>query len=648
MPDLLSNETGKKIFVLGNEAIVRGAIESGISVAATYPGTPSSEIGDTLHAIAKKAGIYFEYSTNEKIAMEVAGGAAVAGVRAFAFMKHVGLNVASDAFMTLAYTGVRGGLVVVSADDPGCHSSQNEQDNRYYARLANVPMLEPSTPKEAQEFVRDGFDISERFEMPVMVRTTTRVNHARGVITLSDIMQPKKKTVFSKDPMRFVVVPAVAKMNHAKLAERMAEVAKFSETAKYNVIIDFGAPHQRANTAPDKDLGTKSGKNRDSPEHNVNKKWPLGVVTSGVSFTYVEDALRNLNIPARVLKLGMTHPMPARKCADFMKTVDSVLVVEELEPYLENELKVIANDNNLSVRILGKSTSHLSPLSEFDPDIVSNAIARAYGVEIPATEKKAECTSIPLPARPPTMCPACPHRATYYAAKKAAKNDAVFPMDIGCYTLGAQPPLKTADILLCMGSSIGTACGITRATDHQVIAFIGDSTFFHAGIPGLVNAIHNKHKFVLCILDNGTTAMTGHQPHPGIPVDGLGDSAPSLDISNLVRSLGIGFVETVDSYDIEKLTETFTRALNHPGIAVVISKHLCAIIEARNKRRAGIRKTVYEIDQTTCKKCRACIKQFGCPAFYVKDKDVFINPGLCEGCGVCTGVCKFGAIKRAP
>lgn len=622
METLLEDCVGKKVLLLGNEAAVRGAIEAGVRVAATYPGTPSSEIGNTLFRIAKEAGIYFEFSVNEKVAMEVVGAAAVAGVRGLVFMKHVGLNVASDPFVTLGYTGVRGGMVVISADDPSAHSSQNEQDNRYYGRLANIPVLEPSTPQEFKDMVKNGFFISERFELPVLVRTTTRVSHVRGVVTFGEIQRetPKKVVDYEKDPFRFVVVPQVAYNRHRWLLERMERVGEFSDRCEFNRLEDY-----------DGRIGNRN----------------VLIVTSGVSYGYVKDSIKLLGVGAKLLKLGMTNPLPRKMLVEALGEAEVVIVVEELEPILETEVKRIVQEEKLGCRVFGKYEGYFPRMYEYNPDVVARGIAKVLGLDY---SLRGGVVRHELPSRPPTLCPGCPHRATYFVVKKVFGDRAIYPMDIGCYTLGVQPPFKAADLLLCMGSSIGTACGYSKVFEGDIVAFIGDSTFFHAGLPPLVNAVHNKHRFVLVILDNGTTAMTGHQPHPGLPVDGLGEKAPVVDIVNVVKGIGVDFVKVVDPYNLRDMEKVFREAKNHPGVSVVVSRRLCALLVDREKRRRGVKIIPFVVDQERCEKCFRCVKSFGCPAIQLLGEEgkkfVSINSALCDGCGVCAQVCPFKAIVR--
>ncbi|MEJ2098114.1 MAG: thiamine pyrophosphate-dependent enzyme, partial [Deltaproteobacteria bacterium] len=456
----------------------------------------------------------FEYSTNEKVAMEVAAAAAHSGVRSRCVMKHVGVNVAADALMTLAYVGVKGGIVVLTADDPYMFSSQNEQDNRFYAKLSGLPMVEPSTVEEAKDMVGYAFEISEKLHEPVLFRTTTRINHSSAIVTLGEIKTPKTRGDFVKDPFNLVTVPAVSRKLHVKLLENIDKARELSENSPFNF------------TRGDGD-------------------W--GIVCNGVSYNYASDAVRELDIVDRVrlLRLGFSHPMPEKTIKTFLKACEKVL------PY--------------------------------------TATARPDISDVPE-----------VPQRPPNLCAGCSHRATYYAVKKAAEGlGTIFPTDIGCYTLGVLPPLSAADFLLCMGSSVGTGCGFSTATDKKIISFIGDSTFFHSGIPGLINAVFNNHDFTLVILDNSTTAMTGHQPHPGVD---MGD-------------------------------------FNLTGYGI-ISQEACTLYAQSLKKARG--KPFYISDK--CKNHRDCVNELACPAFYIEGEKVHINADLCTGCAVCAQICPEKAI----
>jgi len=609
--DILSNKSGHKELMLGNEAIVRGALEAGVGFASTYPGTPSSEIGNTFFKIAKKAGMYFEFSANEKVATEVSAAAAASGVRSLAFMKHVGLNVAADAFMTLIYVGVKAGMVIVSADDPSCHSSQNEQDNRYYALFGHCPMLEPSTAQEAKDMTKIGYELSEKLELPVLLRTTTRINHMKGVVEFSDLKEIKNKGHFEKDANRWVTVPAIARKRRLVLLENMKKAEEISENSPFNYM--------------------------------AGEEGDIGIITSGISFNYVMDVIRELGVKASVLKLGMTNPLPRMKIADFISSKKKVITVEELEPYLEKEVNVIANMEKIDTAIHGKMDGHFPYEYEYNVDIVKRGIGSILGIDVPEPKKPME---VELPHRPPVLCPGCGHRATYYAAKKGLRGkDVVFSSDIGCYTLGIQPPLETADFLLCMGSSVGAAGGFSKATDQTIVSFIGDSTFFHAGIAGLVNGVYNGHKFIYVILDNRTTAMTGHQPHPGVGVTGMGETAPHISIENIVKGIGVEWVRTVHAYDMDEMVKAFKEASEHDGVSVIVAKDPCILTKEGAKETKGPK--VATIDQEKCVKCHICIRTFACPAFYTEEeRTVKINDLLCTGCMACLEVCPHDAIKE--
>jgi indolepyruvate ferredoxin oxidoreductase alpha subunit len=618
--EILKNKPGSQILLLGNEAITRGAIEAGVDVATTYPGTPSSEIADTFSMIAKSftkqkkdPGFYFEYSTNEKVAVEVAAAASISGLRSLTCMKHVGLNVASDAFMTYLYVGCKGGHIIVSADDPSCHSSQNEQDNRYFAIFGGAPMLEPATPQEAKEMTRVGFNLSEEIKLPLLLRTTTRLNHIRGSIELKKIQKTRAKGHFVKDTM-LVTVPAIARLQHPVLLKKLEKAEKISEKSQFNTI---------------EEIGKSNG-------------W--GIVTSGVSYNYVRELVDDMKLNVRILKIGMTHPLPINLCHNFIKSCNKIIIVEELEPILENQFKAMAYDLGCNVKIFGKSTGHFSRLYEYNIDIMAESFSKIFKLKNPIS--KPVKTKIKLPSRPPALCPGCPHRATYYAAKKAQQKGVIYPTDIGCYTLGKAKPLEVADLLLCMGSNAGTACGLAIATDQKIISFMGDSTFFHAGIPPIIDAVHHNHDVVITVLDNRTTAMTGHQPHPGNDFDGMGRSAKRILVENVVKGCGVEHIEITNPNNIEETTKAFKRALAFKGPAVVISKSPCIILENRDKRKRGEEIFVYEIDQKIFKNCKICIARFGCPSFYYgEDGSIYIDEQQCNGCGNCAAICPFDAIS---
>lgn len=612
MDRVLDSAPGSKVLLLGNEAIARGALEAGVAVATTYPGTPASEIGDALARVAKQAGIYFEYSTNEMVATEFAIGAATSGVRALVSMKHVGLNVAADALMTFAYTGTRGGFVLVTADDPSCHSSQNEQDNRYFALLGGIPLLEPSSPQECYEMTKEAFELSERLQLPVIVRTTTRVSHVRGPVVVGEIVHGPKKMEFVKDPKRFVTVPAVARARHLVLLESLREAERLANESPLNRLEKLG-------------IGAK-----------------LGIITSSAAYNYSVDAAREAKLPVDVLKLGFSHPLPAELVARFLRLHDKVIVIEELEPILETSVRAVAQHEGITTRILGKSDGLFPRAHEFDQSIVSSGLSRAGAGSAPAPQP-AEPQNLPM--RPPVLCAGCPHSATYFAVNKATNRKAIFASDIGCYTLGVAPPHNAADLLVCMGSSVGTAGGMAKVNDQPVVAFIGDSTFFHAGIPGLINAVHHGHKFLLMILDNRTTAMTGHQPHPGSETGPTCCDITAVSIEDVVKGCGVKWLKIVDPYDVKLTTETVKEALKQEGVSVIIARRECALIAKHDKEGAIARKQV--IDQEECSNCRTCVDRFQCPAISSQDDVQSIDQALCSGCEVCAQVCPNKAIKEA-
>ncbi len=611
MHKLLTDQPGTRMLMLGNEAIARGALEAGVAFASTYPGTPSSEISLNLFQVARETDLYFEYSTNEKVALEVAAAAANSGVRAMCMMKHVGVNVAADALMTLAYVGTRAGLVILSADDPYMFSSQNEQDNRYYGKLSGLPVLEPSSVAEAKAMVPYAFALSEQLNEPVILRTTTRINHSTAVVELGAMTQPQPRGHFEKDPFSFVTVPAVSRRLHVRLLENIARAEEQSESSPYNFEAGGGA-------------------------------W--GIICNGVSYAYAADAIRDLAIEARtrLLRIGFSHPLPRKRVQTFLAACERVLVVEEGEPFMEEAVKAIAQEEGLTLTIRGKGDELFSRLYEFDPAMVRRIIAHFFGIDhTPPTVP--DLSDVPeIPPRPPTLCAGCSHRATFYAVKKATEGlDVIHPSDIGCYTLGFLPPLSMGDFVICMGASTGSAGGFAQATDQKVVSFIGDSTFFHSGIPGLINAVFNKHDITLIILDNRTTAMTGHQPNPGVDMNEL-DLAGygQIDIEPLVRALGVDHVSTIKPYNLKKSIAAIREAVRFDGVSVVIAKEKCTLYAKALKQLHG---KAFQITDR-CTNHRDCINDLGCPAFFLEGEKVHIDPDICTGCAVCAQVCPEHAI----
>lgn len=606
---LVEGKPGSKHLLLGNEAIARGIIEGGVSVATTYPGTPASEIVDSLAAIAEEVGIYVEYSTNEKVALEVAAGASLSGLRSSTSMKMVGLNVAADALMTLGYLGVRGGMLIITADDPNCYSSQNEQDNRYYALMANIPCLEPSDPQEAKDMVLDAYRISEELELPILYRSVTRLSHSRRPVVFGEVGRPKK-AAFERDYGRFVMVPSNARARHVALLERMEAAKRISDASPHNRRIGDGE---------------------------------FGIITSGNVFNYVMDAIEAIGANASILKIGMIHPLPEGKVLEFLADHETVLVIEELEPFLEMGIRALANKHSIGARILGKEELRLPRHGELSIKRVALAISRALGKDPGIAFENPEASRIPseIPARPPALCPGCPHRASFYAIKALGISDAIFITDIGCYALGASPPLSVGDVLLCMGASAGLSAGVSKATGKPVIGIVGDSTFFHASIPALINAVYNRHRFVYVVLDNMTTAMTNFQPHPGSGLDALGRPSKRILIEEVSRGCGIEFIRVIDPFDLESALGALREALAFEGPSVVIFRRECAILEAR---RAEGGRPPYAIDEAKCTRCLLCLNRFGCPAITLEGGRPAIDPSLCNGCGFCAKICPQGAI----
>lgn len=622
--ELLEDAPGKIMLLLGNEAIARGVIEAGVRLVAVYPGTPSSEIGNNLTAIAPRIpNFYFEFSTNEKVAMEVAGAAAVTGVRSMMACKGPGLNVAADPFFSLAYVGVRGGMVIVVADDPSMWSSQNENDSRYYALMANVPMVEPSDPIDAKSMLIEAFDISERLELPVLYRTTTRVNHSRAPVELGSIQGRPSTVEFIKDPFRFVPIPSVAYKRHPWLLGQIEKAKAISETTPFN-------------------FETGTGE--------------FGIIASGVAYNYVIEAVSTLGLEVEILRLGMTHPVPEAKVSNFLRRHSQVAVLEELEPFLETHVRRIAQLNNIDVRVQGKEQGYFPRTYEYTPRIVIEGLAKILNRNTPTNwgQIDSKVEELPaLPPRPPLLCAGCPHRATYYAIRVATRGKAIYPSDIGCYTLSIAPPLETADILFDMGSSITTACGIAQVTGQDVVATIGDSTFFASGLPGIVDAVYNKHPINVVVLDNRTTAMTGHQPHPGTGLTGMQERVNPIDIADACKGLGVNYVKVVRPFEsmadlVSEIRKMATWSRENKQPAVLVSREPCALLAAIERQQAGIPRHPYRVDSELCNACKRCLRRLSCPAMYFDPETgrAVIDETLCNECGTCVAVCPQGAIDQ--
>lgn len=574
----------EKKIMLGNEAYARGAWEAGVKVSAAYPGTPSTEISENL---AKYSEVYAEWSPNEKVAAEVAIGASISGVRALASMKHVGLNVAADPLYTAAYTGVGGGLVLIVADDPGMYSSQNEQDTRMIGRAANVPVLEPSDSQEAKDFVKLAYDISEKYDTPVIVRSTTRLSHSQGVVTLEERIVPEDKP-YERNPAKYVMMPGNAKGRHLVVEDRMKKLSEDASSLSVN-----RAEYQELS---------------------------VGFITSGIPYQYVKEAMPE----ASVLKLGMVHPLPRKLIEEFASKVDKLYIFEELEPVFEEQIK------SWGIKAQGKEIFTLQ--GEYSANLIRT---RVLGEAIEAAE------AAKVPARPPILCPGCPHRSVYSVLNRLKIHAAG---DIGCYTLGAVAPLDVVDTTICMGASISSLHGMEKAKGREYIknwvAVIGDSTFLHTGVNSLMNMVYNKSAGTVMILDNSTTGMTGHQDHAATGKTLKGETTYAINLYHLCKAMGIEHVYEVNAFDTDALAELVKRETARDQVSVIITKSPCVLLKGvtfENKCR--------EISDK-CKKCGQCLKP-GCPALTKNtDGTIKINAAMCNGCGLCRKLCKFDAIEE--
>lgn len=608
---LVAGNAGDKLLLLGNEAIVRGALEAGVGVVAAYPGTPSSEVPDTFFALADDVeGLHFEYSVNEKVAMEVAGGAAMSGTPALTAMKHVGVNVAADPLMTVCLVSMPGGLVLVSGDDPGCHSSQNDQDNRLYSRMAGMPTFEPCTAQECKDMTRDALRLSWEFEQAIMLRTTSRVSHMRGPVVLGE-MDPLPRKDFIKNPNRYVPLPAHAEAYRVNMMERIAKITARIEESAWNQIC--GA------------------------EVKDGAKAELAFVASGIARAYLADALYDLDLTNEfpVLELGVTWPLPEKTLLRFMNGVKRLVIVEELGPVIENEIRVLAQKNALDIDIFGKG--EVLPVGgEYSTSIVAKAVQlvceklghSVNGDKIGKLDESARVEG--LPGRPSNLCAGCPHRASYFAVREVMGDDVVYSSDIGCYTLGFLPPYRAADFLFCMGSSISAAQGFSAASGREVLSVIGDSTFFHSGLTGVVNAITNGHDLMLLVLDNGTTAMTGHQPHPGAPAKGA-----ALDIKMVLQGLGVTWIKKVNPFHRKAMTGALQDMRSEgQGVRVVIAEAPCTI-DAGRKGIIKFDRYAKVAEEGKFPETAACMENLVCPAFQCIEGRMEISPDSCAGCMYC-------------
>ncbi len=569
--------------MLGNQAVARGCYEAGVKVATAYPGTPSTEITEY---ISKYNEIYCEWAPNEKVALEVAIGAAIYGKRAICSMKHVGLNVAADPLFTVSYTGVNGGLLIAVADDPGMHSSQNEQDTRNIAKAAKVPVLEPADSQECVDFVKEGFEISEKYDTPVILRLTTRVSHSQSVV--EEGSRVERGYEYKKDIQKYVMMPAMARKRHEIVEKRLNDLKEFAEKTELNRI--------------------------EEGESN------LAFITAGIAYQYVKEAYPD----AWVLKLGMVWPLPEKLIKDFCSKFEKVYIVEELDPFLEENIKAMGIRNAVGKEIF-KMTG------EYSPSFIKSAIEKTQ-VEPPYKLNEE------LPPRLPILCPGCPHRGIFYVLGKI--KDIIITGDIGCYTLGALSPFKAMDTCICMGASVGMAHGISKASNKKAkaVAVIGDSTFVHSGITGLIDAVYNKSDILLLILDNSTTGMTGHQDHPATGYTIRGEETFKLDLVSLCKTIGCSVVEEINPYNINENIKKISALLDVQGVKVLIVRAPCRL----HRRYKYVLSKRY-IDKNKCKNCKLCLS-LGCPAISLKEVPT-IDQNLCLGCGMCESICRFGAIS---
>lgn len=599
-------------FLMGNQAIALGALAAGVRLVAGYPGTPSTEVLETV-AKNRQENTYVEWSVNEKSAMEVGAGAAYTGARTMVTMKQVGLNVAADPLMSLEYIGVKGGMVILVADDPGPISSQTEQDTRHFARFSKLPCFDPSTVQEAYDMVQEAFEYSEKYGTPVFFRSTTRVSHGYASIQVKEVEEYKnvEPEGFVKDTKRWVIFPKLSYQAHINIEARNEELAKVFSQYKRNLLIPAG---------------------------DDCKELKKGIATGGFNYTYVTEAMADLG-QLRELKVSTPHPFPEQLAVEFLTGLEEVLCIEELDPVIERELIYIAGKYHLPVKILGKLSHHVKNSGENTRDSVLADIAAFMGRQLPEQGENGQAVPAPeLPVRPPVLCAGCPHRASFYAVKKAMQGrKTIFCGDIGCYTMGNAMPLDMVDTCLCMGAGLGIAQGVGHIEpDTSCFAFVGDSTFFAAAIPGVVNAVYNQAEMTLVVLDNSTTAMTGHQPHPGTGHTMMGEVVAKVNIEAVLQGIGVTAVETVNPLDLDKSIEVVRKMAGMPGVKAIIFKYPCIAITKPEGKMA--------VDIDKCVGCRKCIREIGCPGLIIRDGQVTIDESLCTGCGLCSQICPFEAI----
>lgn len=626
---LLSNEKGKRVILSGNEAIVRGAIESGVRFATSYPGNPCTEILDTLLLVSKKLGIYAEWSINEMVAFEAASAASIAGLRSFVAMKHVGLNWALDPLMCVNLSGIEAGMIVVVGDDPQSRASQNEEDIRFLASMSELPMLDPSGPAEAKDMFVWGIEVSERIKLPVLLRSTQRISHGLEDVVLGEIFQPNVKAEFKKDE-RYIVAGAGGRSVrlHENLHKKQELIESIVEQSPFNKVIKRGG-----------------------------EKW--GTISAGMGYGIVMEALRHYNMEDKfaTLKLAASHPLPKKLLRDFCSDLDAVIVVEDVEPYLQHNIRAVLAEEGINCKVYGRASFNPKLVGEITFNEVTSLIEMVSGEKllspIPERSHAAKLRQM-LISRPLTMCSGCPHRATFYVMRKVVnrmlKDRPLFCGDIGCYSFASQPPFQLIDLKFSMGASIGLACGFAKSNvNSKVFAIIGDSTFFHAGIPGLVNAVYNDARFIIVVLDNLVVGMTGQQPSPSMGVSADGTNTTRILPEDIARAVGVKFVKTFNPLDLKEAERALEEAINYqgPGPAMLVSRSPCAVHIAREARTKGERLPKYIVLEDKCTGCGMCTQHFGCPALVLgENSKARIESDDCTGCGVCAQICPYRVIIK--
>jgi len=623
-------DAGEKVLMTGNEAVARGALEAGVVVATAYPGTPASTILERLGEVAPELGFHAEFSVNEAVAFEVAAGSALAGVRSLMSTKMLGINLIADALTVISVTGVNGGLVVVTADDPQQFSSQNAEDTRFFGMLAKVPVLEPGDGQEAKDMTKYAFELSEELELPVFLRISPRICHSSFDIELGELHPPRKEGRFIKDPKRYVMISTYSRPRQKVLIDKLDRAKKLHDENIWNRIVDF----QNGRRV---EVGSVFN--------------TFGVIASGLTFPYVEEVLMRTGMSAKVLKLATTYPLPEKLMESYLRDLDQVLIVEEGDPVTEMLVRALCQHGRLKVRVIGKDDGILPKSGELDPDRVGTAFERLFGIKFvnELTEPYLKAREM-VSRRVPALCAGCPHRASYYALKEAIRKKGkggIVMGDRGCYNQGAYEPLEGMDTCICMGASIAMASGLYHSGSREPsLAVIGDGTFYHGGIPSLLNAVHNRANITVLILDNSITAMTGHQVNPGTGMNLMGEMTGYANLRSIVEALGVKRVKVINSFRTGEIVRSVMEEMDQQEPSVIISRSPCALVIERNirKRKLGLYRAVVDVDK--CIGCKVCMKKIGCPAFGWSDEPkghVEILPH-CNGCGLCIDICPVNAI----